>query len=907
MVRGDVASGAPGEGAWRRWLALPTLLLVLTGVVQATRALAVAPSLAPVGGKLARAERAMVYELTTAGGPRFRLAGGAEVVQLLVHLELPVGGAVGAAIRFGVVATLRGPDGAVLWERTVTQKARQTKEGERAEGWDYEAAFVVDGEVELSDAASVELALPDVPPGSSLELRLAEETGVVVAGEMRRFAGPTALMRAYRRHAVDPAERELRRLALVSSGERRLPETYLPWYALATDQQEQRLASAWERLAAEGRAGVDYRVRSIYVAPPRPPASAVTAEPALMVGAGQPLVLQLAGPGTVWVDASASGAEAGSTVRVRLREVPMAGPEDRSGRPGEDVPGDRFEEARVVAAQEVAAVPAGRAEISVPVGWWSLEVETDLASAVVQVRGDAADRHAGAEDHAIHAQAGGEALMPVDVRTLPVYALGPEAAPLPVALAPGEEPEARFVRVSARAWGTLAPVTVHYSFVDARGAELAGGDEVVDTTTAAPFERLRAGAEAVPEDSLRAPVVFPLGEAAVSEPVTVGLIAPAAAVRLLVSTNVPALVAVHGELPRRVDDDGRTRWTWPYDQIADPTVRWRYAPVSRPRTFPRRAEDHAERAAAGQVRTIAAQVRTEAVAPEQAAEGPWRAEQPRGTHARVRLLEEVPQARRSAALAAWGPGSYTRLRAGGSATLDLTRGLPRPPVLRYQVTGAAIDVVGAGLELTIDGEQTRWPVASRTGRRTLPRRSTSTVGWTGPATVAMLVNRPPADGGGRLYEHRQIHQLSTGGLTVTLDKPGAAPVGMNVVVYWLDGAPREATTLTIEVDGGAPARRRGAPVRGVLAARRTIAVAPDRRSDAIFPDRRGEGQVAIGRAAVVLGDDVAAGNHAVRVRHAGGPPVWVRFFRAGKADVQRGAWQWGERRAAVVEEADADE
>jgi hypothetical protein len=88
-----------------------------------------------------------------------------------------------------VVATLRGPDGAVLWERTVTQKARQTKEGARAEGWDYEAAFVVDGGVELSDAASVELALPDVPPGSALELRLAEATGVVVAGEMRRFAG----------------------------------------------------------------------------------------------------------------------------------------------------------------------------------------------------------------------------------------------------------------------------------------------------------------------------------------------------------------------------------------------------------------------------------------------------------------------------------------------------------------------------------------------------------------------------------------------------------------------------------------------------------------------------------------------------------------------------------------------
>lgn len=938
-------------GAWRRWLALPTLLLVIAGVVVATRALAVAPALAPMSGKLARAERAMVYELTPAGGPRFRLAGGAEVVQLLVHVELPPGGAPGAVYRFAVAATLRGPDGATLWERTVTQRARQTKEGERAGGWDYEAAFVVDGGVELSDAASVELALPDVPPGSALELRLAEGTGTVVDEVVRPFARPTALMRAYRRRAIDPAERELRRLALASRG-LRLAETYLPWHALAGEQQAQRLALEHERMAAEGRAGVDYRVRSIYVAPPRPPVMAAPPVPGLVVGAGQPLVLQLAGPGTVWIDAWASGGvPAGpATVRARLRAVPSEVPGDRPGaagagdRPGEAGPGDRPGEAgpedrfgaRVRGAggagledrsggegagpgdrsegavQEVSVVPAGRAEISVPAGWWSLEVETDLPAAMVQVRGDAPGRHAGADDHSQHVGgpgaggvAGEGALVPVDVRTLPVYALGPRVTPLPVALAPGEEPEARFVRVVTRAWGTLAPVTLRYAFVDANGAELAAGEFAADTTVAAPFERLRDDEE-VPEDGVRAPVVFPLGTTQVSEAVVIGLIAPAGAVRVLLASEQPALVAVQGVLPAGIAAEG-ARWTWPYDQLRDPRVRWRYAPPARPRTFPRRAEDHAVRAAAGQARTILAQVRiAEATAVEERA-GPWRAEQPRGAHARLRLLEEVAPERRREALAAWGPGSYVRLPAGGSAQLDLTRGLPRPALLRYVVTGSALDVVGSAVALAVDGERTSWSVASRAGTRALPRRALATVGWSGPGAVAVLANRPPVDGGGKLYEHRQVHQLSAGGLTASLVKPGAGPVGMNVVVYWLEGAPRSGTTLAIEIDDGRPARRRGTPVTRVVPGRRTITVSPERRTGAIFADRRGEGEVAVGRAAVVLGDDVAAGRHTVRVRHVGGAPVWVRFFQAGKAEARRGAWQWGERRAAVAEEADEDE
>ena len=145
-----------------------------------------------------------------------------------------------------------------------------------------------------------------------LELRLDEEAGLLAADGLAiasEIAGATALVRAYRRITVDPAEAELRRLALAGdAGVRRLAAaTYLPWYALPAGQQLQRLGTAWERLAAEGRAGVDYEVRSIYLAPPRPPVAPPPAEPSLTIARGQPVALQVVGPGSLELRAWAVG------------------------------------------------------------------------------------------------------------------------------------------------------------------------------------------------------------------------------------------------------------------------------------------------------------------------------------------------------------------------------------------------------------------------------------------------------------------------------------------------------------------------------------------------------------------------------------------------------------------------
>ena len=100
-----------------RFAALPTLLLVLAGVFQATRGLggdeAASETGSAAASKLAQAERVVVYGLTTTGGPRFRMPAGAGVVQLIVHLELPrvlSSLSPGASYAFTVQATLRGLD-----------------------------------------------------------------------------------------------------------------------------------------------------------------------------------------------------------------------------------------------------------------------------------------------------------------------------------------------------------------------------------------------------------------------------------------------------------------------------------------------------------------------------------------------------------------------------------------------------------------------------------------------------------------------------------------------------------------------------------------------------------------------------------------------------------------------------
>ena len=964
-----------------RLLALPTLLLVLAGVIQATRTLEGGRETGSIGGhKLAEADRVVVYEVTEAGGPRFRLPGGPEEIHLFVHLDLPralTTAAPSGVYRFGVTATLRGADGAPMWERTLTQRTRQTKAERSGDGWDYEAAFVPGGRLELSDSVSLEITVPPAPVGSVLELRLAGGAGLLAEDGTRVIApivDATALVRAYRQIAVDPAQAELRRLALVAdAGARRLAAaTYLPWYALSEGQQRQRLALAWQRLAAEGRAGVDYEVHSIYLAPPRVPVAPLPPEPALTIARGQPIVMQLVGPGVLdlsaWPLAGLPEEEGGVELRLRrLSDAPSSAslaahvdvttdrpeapvPKDSSIRPIRPIsPISPISAIRPISSiSPISAADSDQAMVrmlplragevlreplSIGPGWWSLEIHTALPGVSLQVRADVGERHAGPDDHTQHRGHDGHAFIPVDLRVLPVYATGPQISALPIAIAENGDVDARLVQLDVRALAELVPVPIHYSFLDAEGKELATGASVADTTEPAPFERLRRSGEVigdVPEDrqlalegseiaellSARATgpaarveaLGFSLADAPVSEPVTLRLLAPAGARSVRISTEAPALVAVHGRLPD-INRESGPRWTWPYDQVEDGLLRWRYAPRVASRAFPRRTEDHVARVAAGHVMLIQAQVRAEAVEITEETVPGWRTETPRGAHPRLRLLERVQPGHRRNALGDWGAGNYLRLKRDTPVAIDLGSGGPLGAKAWFKTTGPGTAVVGKEMALAVGDQVLRWTITAREGRKPLPGRGVAEVRWLeGPAESMILVDRPPAPGSNAaLYENRQVHRLGAGGgLAVALDKSGVEPVVLNLTLYWLAGAPTEATALDIEIDDGAPLRREGALVSNLTPGNRSVQVLPVRRTEVILPDRRGLSSAGLARIAVVLGDDLAPGRHTVRVRPHSGPPVWVRFFRAGRAPESSAALQWNRRSDSVTLE-DSDD
>src|SRR4029079_17839493 len=100
-------------------------------VVLATRGPAAVEDEAADDMLTATSERMIAYVLTPEHAPRLRLPRGPELVRVTAHLVLPSGQTYVPSRRyaFGIEATLRAPDGEVLWRRHLSDRTDQTKAG----------------------------------------------------------------------------------------------------------------------------------------------------------------------------------------------------------------------------------------------------------------------------------------------------------------------------------------------------------------------------------------------------------------------------------------------------------------------------------------------------------------------------------------------------------------------------------------------------------------------------------------------------------------------------------------------------------------------------------------------------------------------------------------------------------
>ncbi|MBZ5712231.1 hypothetical protein [Nannocystis pusilla] len=911
-----------------RRFALPTLVAILAAVLLATRGPAAVEDEAADDMLTATSERMIAYVLTPEHGPRFRLPGGPELLRVSAHLVLPSGQTYVASRRyaFGIEATLRAPDGEVLWRRHLSDRTDQTKAGYSEGGWIYEAAFAADHRYELSDSAGLELALPSCPPGSTIELRLSEETGILGPDGNKivvPFNNPSALVRVHRRVDLGLAGESLRRSATQAAlGKARLAaSTFLPWHALREAHRAHAEAEAWERMPAEGRAGVDYRGESVYVAAGPPPAPPPPEAPALAIAPGQSALVHLLGPGVATVRTRGTATvstDMPQEIAVRTRWL---GPFPAGPEPPPAAPPVSLLSIPITDAWQEQAIP-------LTAGWTTLELSTAVGAADVQVVATDGARHPTADEAGFETArestfaalrlpaetersgcAGARlthraactlttpppppsALIPVDLRTLPLYRIGPDIAPLAFNLTGPKDIYTRTLRFDVRSFGAVTPVRLGLEFLDARGQVIAGEELMAEPLNLSQFERVRQpssffaeSAGGGDEEDGQPPSLLPalglaLAERPVSEPVALRLIAPPEAVRLQIAGDASALLDVRTVLPPPADEVGGSPWVWPYDQVVIDDERWRYAPRRRDRWFPLRAEDHALRRAAGQVMPLQAQIRREYEPPRPTTEGPWVTTKPRGGAQRLDILELVPPSRRAEVIASWGPGDVSVLRPNTLERIDLRHGYARPTRMRYHAIGGGVRALGQNIDMQINDTDSDWLITARAETRRLkrPKGGLLSLIWSsGPESVRIIVNRPTLSGA-PIYTARQIYRLADGPLTVDVPKRAGAVEALHVVVYWLEGAPTTATSLKIAIDGGAPKRHSARGVN-ISQAEHSVVLIPDSSAELLRTDRDTPVRAQRTTFTIRLGDDLAPGRHSVTFHRESGSPVWLRLFR----------------------------
>jgi hypothetical protein len=911
-------------------VAMLLLSLVALGLLTMVREQIAAQVVSPMATKLQAADRVLYYEFDDWSGPKFQLSPSDRSLKLITHLVLPAntGYDEKAEFNYGVELRLTNLRGDLLWSQVVDIGTRQSKDGGTPRGWLLENSFLIGDDRELTDDRLTRIRLPPVGPGQGdrlLELRL----------EPQRGEGPVlGLARVYARRPRALDDRTLRELSLAPDQRRELVDqlTYRDWDQLSEAERTSKLRWIWDRLAALGEPDIDYRTLTVYETGFRLARESEDAVRWLRVDPLRSLAFNLVGP---------------ADLELRSHPVDPASEPARLDVHRLHVDGSH-EPLAVVDPEQALHVPAG-----VHTLFLASDRPVDVELRVVEAEADPtrfSDRPGRIGDEGVE-------LLEPDLRRVPVvwlhsaregvgaatlaadgqpfrhprpsgarYRVSLETEPGAGAAAPLAEPASRLLRFDVRyvarfagRWPDQPPPipTLELCFLDDEGAVIDGCEAWTgERPIRSPFEGRRVEATGA-EHELWYPV---------SEPQAMQVIVPDRAAMVEVRTEHSLLIRGYGFWP-----EVETLLADPWLSAITELTRWRYPVFETRAWFPLLPVNHEALEEHGLIADLVAQVRLLPIAdregwsdtmgqgvwwavgrPEPRRRdgawdpGPWVTVDPLGRHVRRSLLEQLDDGIDRRQPGRWDASLFSEVVLGRDLHVDLSAAGPHAPTLHYQTTP---DLLGRTLVVAIGDRVVRHPLTRTRGRIRLPvERGRAIVkvtveGESRPA-IDVWIDRPILFSSSPVSRRRVVHELTSRSLVIPVHKRDGEAMIVDVVLYVPDRTDRAA--LRVVIDEGDPPRRQGKPVERFSQPIREVRLDAhallDERNQIIdarerirFVDLEGPHGVPLDVVTlpIVLGEDIAAGRHELRIELDEGR-VWLRAFHRGVGQRSKPATAWTE-------------
>lgn len=874
----------------------------------------------PLAEKLAGTDRVAYYVIPEelADAPSFRIAPHDVSIKLITHVELPSGHVFGAEedFAYGIRFTLESLDGEPQWTHEVNIRTRQSKKDHDRFGWRHENAFLLDDTGtgrrprELTDDRLTRVRLPEGVSDRRLRMTFVPREP---SSDVRGIA------RVYVRHERPVDDRTLRELSLAPEAAAELVDhlTYRDWDQLSEDERRQKLGHVWERMSAEGHAGVDYEILSIYETGFRLPRGTKTEQRRLEVDDAHSLAFNVIGPAELTLEVFG---DADQFVGLGVK---------RRGIDGHDV---AYGSSRVALRS-----------LSMPEGVHTLIIESEhfleLTLEVAEARVDDARVWLCEADRPRRTDEDGDEVLEPDVRRIQAVHLGARwQVPPRWAIEGPDDPatrmfrfDVRVVHPSAMAWWRDPNVgpepELELCFFDRAGVQLGCEPWTGRRAQESHFE----GVLIADESSWSGPIQTRWY--AVSEPQTGRVIAPveAAQFELRARAGIPGLLEVpdqrlivraYGYWP-----EVETVVGLPFREYETEQTLWRYPPLDTRTWFPLRPINYDALQDDSAISDLLAQVRlqprgfgdggsgrdpnlddrvaNERAGPDGWDPGPWVTLEPRGVHRRRSILEQLDAEAGRRLAGRWDASLFTELWPERNMIVNFSATGPGAPQLHWQVDPSTL---GKNVQLSIDDASYEHTVGETRGRWKLPiergRRDLALEFDADNSDYEMWIDRPVLVASPPVSRRRVVHEL-TNSLVFPLRKPSSEALSVNLVVYI--PRRRERAELALTVDDGRPRRRTGVPIERVSLTDRSYSIDPggafdeqdrlvDERAPIRFVDLEGNNKMPLDTVTVqiTLGEDIVPGVHEVRVDLLDGDRVWVRAFHRGVADRSKPATSWTE-------------